>query len=83
MFVELNAAYETLSNPRLREEYDCQVLGLGRRMSRVGNDESERLRKKKWEEQVVELRNRSNRRMGHKARSWGSSMRAQRMKNHN
>lgn len=28
MLVLLNAAYETLSDPCLRQQYDCQVLGL-------------------------------------------------------
>lgn len=79
MFVQLNAAYETLSNPPLREEYDCQVMGLRRRM---GVEIDEGLRRRRWEEQVAEWKRRSYRRMGQKGRPWGSSMRAQRMRNH-
>ena len=37
MFVQLNAAYQTLSNPRLRAEYDCE-LGLRSEKSVVGNE---------------------------------------------
>ncbi|TKY71444.1 Chaperone protein dnaJ 20 [Spatholobus suberectus] len=73
MFVQLNAAYRTLSNPMLRAEYDCE-LGLRSGMS-VG-DESWRCR---WQEQVAELKRRSRRRMAQKEGSWGSKMRAQNM----
>ncbi|XP_020222917.1 chaperone protein dnaJ 20, chloroplastic [Cajanus cajan] len=67
MFVQLNAAYETLSNPRLREEYDYE-LGLRSKMS-VG-DESWRIR---WQEPVAELKRRSHRRMARKeGSSWGT-----------
>ncbi|KAF7842611.1 chaperone protein dnaJ 20, chloroplastic-like [Senna tora] len=64
MFVQLHAAYETLSNPVLREEYDYE-LGLIKS-------------RRRWEEQVVELKRRSNRRMAQKeGSSWGSRIRAQ------
>ncbi|XP_020222187.1 chaperone protein dnaJ 20, chloroplastic [Cajanus cajan] len=75
MFVQLNAAYETLSNPRLREEYDYE-LGLRSKMS-VG-DESWRIR---WREQVSELKRRSRKRVARKeASSWASRIRVQNMK---
>ncbi|KAI9120272.1 hypothetical protein K1719_007305 [Acacia pycnantha] len=70
LFVQLNAAYETLSNRQLREEYDYNVLGLRRSTAapvsvEIGDDEI-RLRNSRCEEQ----KRRSNR----------SSMRTQRMK---
>ncbi|KAK7246771.1 hypothetical protein RIF29_41641 [Crotalaria pallida] len=74
-FVQLNAAYKTLSNPRLRAEYDSELLGL-RSQRRVGDEyDSWRCR---WQEQVVELKRRSHRR-SQKEGSWGSRMRAQNM----
>jgi len=62
MFVQLNAAYETLSNPKLKEEYDFE-LGLGN------------LRRSRWMEQMVELNRRSHTREAGSS-SWGSRMRA-------
>ncbi|XP_027348556.1 chaperone protein dnaJ 20, chloroplastic-like [Abrus precatorius] len=71
MFVQLNAAYKTLSNPMLRAQYDTE-LGLRSKMS-VGDHHE------KWgnglQEQVIELKKRSRRRMGQKGGSWGSRMR--------
>ncbi|KAJ1419900.1 DnaJ domain containing protein [Sesbania bispinosa] len=75
MFVKVNAAYKTLSNPRLRAEYDYE-LGL-RMRSKMGVGE------KRWEEQVVELKRRSQRRMAQKGGTWGSTMRAQNTKDNN
>ncbi|XP_020222941.1 chaperone protein dnaJ 20, chloroplastic [Cajanus cajan] len=87
MFVQLNAAYETLSNPNLRAQYDHE-LGLRSKVVmniNVGSDDHER-----WgsglHEEVIELKTRSRRRMGHKGGSgscsWGSTsrMRTQNMK---
>ncbi|KAF1889765.1 hypothetical protein Lal_00025093 [Lupinus albus] len=80
MFVKVNAAYETLSNPMLREEYDCE-LGLRRRMiSNVGVSEDEKWRRR-WQQQVGGLKMRSRTRMGQKGGSWGNRMRTQNMKN--
>ncbi|XP_050903291.1 chaperone protein dnaJ 20, chloroplastic [Lathyrus oleraceus] len=62
MFVKLNEAYKILSNPKLKEEYDSELLGLAD------------LRRSKWMEQVVELNRRSHTRKS--GASWGSRMRA-------
>ncbi|CAL5213654.1 unnamed protein product [Lathyrus oleraceus] len=81
MFVRLNAAYETLSNPMLREQYDSE-LGLKNIM--MNNDVvGEEIWRSRWQEQVVELKKRSCRRMAQKGRSWGSRMRTQNMKDRN
>ncbi|KAK7331698.1 hypothetical protein VNO80_28435 [Phaseolus coccineus] len=74
MFVQLNQAYTTLSNPRLRAEYDYE-LGLRSSRMSVGN-ESWRMR---WEEQLGELKRRSHNRMQHNHGSWGTRVRAQSM----
>ncbi|KAL5157053.1 Chaperone protein dnaJ 20, chloroplastic [Glycine soja] len=63
MFVQLNAAYRTLSNPWLRADYDYE-LGL---------------RSEKSVEQVAELKRRSNIRMARTKGSWGCRIRAQNM----
>ncbi|KAG5029102.1 hypothetical protein AAZX31_05G109700 [Glycine max] len=92
MFVQLNAAYETLSNPRLREQYDSE-LGLRSEVMSVSSDH-ERWRSvsvssehERWEsrfqEQVIELKTRSRRRMGQKGGSSGSRMRAPNMRDRN
>ncbi|KAI4296332.1 hypothetical protein L6164_036298 [Bauhinia variegata] len=77
MFVQLNAAYKILSNPMLREEYDCD---LGLRSKRSIGDERWRIR---WQEQIVELKRRSNRRMAKRDGSWSSRMRAQNRETNN
>ncbi|XP_054776643.1 chaperone protein dnaJ 20, chloroplastic-like [Prosopis cineraria] len=83
MFVQLHAAYETLSDPVLRQEYDYE-LGLitsKRNNSKNVNGGGERWRRR-WEQQVVELKRRSDTRMAQKENSsWGSRIRAQNMKN--
>ncbi|KAI9103501.1 hypothetical protein K1719_023124 [Acacia pycnantha] len=85
MFVQLHAAYQTLSDPVLREEYDYE-LGLitskrnNKSVNGVGGDRWRR----RWEDQLLELKRRSNTRMAQKeGSSWGSRIRAQNMKNHN
>ncbi|KAL5054589.1 hypothetical protein RYX36_035271 [Vicia faba] len=81
MFVRLNVAYETLSNPMLREQYDSE---LGLRSSMMNNDVvGEGIWRSRWQEQVVELKKRSSRRMEQKGRSWSSRMRTQNMKDRN
>ncbi len=79
MFVQLNDAYKTLSNPMLRAEYDCE-LGLRSKMMSVTVSDDERLRRSRWQEQVVELKKKSRRRMGQKGGSWGSRMRTHNLK---
>ncbi|MED6138077.1 hypothetical protein PIB30_070953, partial [Stylosanthes scabra] len=73
IFVQLNKAYETLSNPTLKQQYDLQ---LGFITSR-----------KRWQEQLLELKTRSHTKQGSSPSSWGSRMRAQNvtiiMNNHN
>ncbi|XP_050902842.1 chaperone protein dnaJ 20, chloroplastic [Lathyrus oleraceus] len=66
MFVQVNEAYKTMSNPKLKEEYDSELFGLGN------------LRRSKWMEQMVELNRKSDTRKGGSASSssWGSRMRA-------
>ncbi|XP_028754253.1 chaperone protein dnaJ 20, chloroplastic-like [Neltuma alba] len=84
MFVQLHAAYKTLSDPVLREEYDYELdlMTSKRNKNKSVNGGDERWRRR-WEEQLVELKRRSNTRMAQKeGSSWGSRMRAQNMKNH-
>ncbi|XP_004504775.1 chaperone protein dnaJ 20, chloroplastic-like [Cicer arietinum] len=78
MFVQLNVAYKTLSNPMLREQYDSE-LGLKNNMV-INNIVSEEMWRSRWQEQIVELKKRSRRRMEQKEGSWGSRMRTQNMK---
>ncbi|KAF6149190.1 hypothetical protein GIB67_026046 [Kingdonia uniflora] len=64
LFVELNKAYETLGNPVLRKEYDYQ-LGLVSKFERPtcqGTTDSG-LSRERWEDQLYELRRRSDNRM--------------------
>ncbi|KAJ7968168.1 chaperone protein dnaJ 20, chloroplastic-like [Quillaja saponaria] len=72
MFVQLNDAYKTLMNPVLREEYDCELLGL--RSQKKMNVDGEICRRR-WQEQIVELKRRTNSRKAQKG-TWGSRMRA-------
>ncbi|KAL2343783.1 hypothetical protein Fmac_005068 [Flemingia macrophylla] len=65
MFVQLNAAYETLSNPNLRARYDDE-LGL---RSKVVSDGSDHERYWGITEEVFELKTRSRRRTGHRGGS--------------
>ncbi|XP_018841992.2 chaperone protein dnaJ 20, chloroplastic-like [Juglans regia] len=82
MFVKLNAAYRTLLDPVLRKEYDCELLDLGsfgRTFKNMGiNDDDLHGTRSRWQEQILELRRRSNFRMaGKEVDSWGSRIRAQ------
>ncbi|KAF3434996.1 hypothetical protein FNV43_RR22083 [Rhamnella rubrinervis] len=78
MFAQLNEAYQTLSDPVLRQEYDYEMgfrSSFGRTFKADLND---RVGRQRWQEQIVELKRRSNRRMAQKeGYSWGSRMRAQ------
>ena len=76
MFVQLNAAYETLSNPMLKAQYDCE-LGLESKMNVSDDDDDGECWKSRWQEQVVELKTRSRRRMEQKGGSWSGRMRTQ------
>lgn len=69
MFVLLHAAYKTLSDPLLREEYNYG-MGLSKFESRahIGSG--------RWEDQVLELGKKSNERAAQKDGSWGARLRA-------
>lgn len=81
LFVQLNEAYKTLSDPVLREEYDCE-LGLTansfscrsttykfrKDMNNVGPNSQ-------WRQQILELKRRSTGRMARKEGSWASRVR--------
>ncbi|KAJ4716923.1 chaperone protein dnaJ 20, chloroplastic-like [Melia azedarach] len=72
IFVQLHAAYKTLSDPVLRENYDCQL-----RFSSTTSDlDQENCKRKRWQDQIVELKKRSSDRTAEKHGSWGSRMRA-------
>ncbi|OMO60294.1 hypothetical protein COLO4_33867 [Corchorus olitorius] len=73
MFVRLHAAYKTLSDPVLREEYDCK-LSSRNSQGAFRSDFAYQCSRKKWQEQIHELKRRSN--MTQKEASWGSRMRA-------
>ncbi|XVE66520.1 hypothetical protein DITRI_Ditri08aG0085900 [Diplodiscus trichospermus] len=70
MFVQLHAAYKTLSDPVLRQEYDCRLSCRNfEGVFRAGfTDQCSRSR---WQEQIEELKRRSERRMAQKEGSWG------------
>lgn len=79
MFVQLNAAYKTLSDPMLRKEYDCELWGLTNNYgSTLKMDED--VARTRWQEQINGLKRRSNRRMAQKEGSRGSRIRAQNMR---
>lgn len=61
IFVQLSAAYKTLSDPLLREEYDSSLSSS----------------RKRWRDQIDELKRRSSYRMAQEEGSWGTRMRAQ------
>lgn len=77
LFVQLNEAYQTLSDPVLRQEYDYE-MGLRNSFGTTFKvDLNDRVGRQRWQEQIVELKRRSNRRMAQKeGYSWGSRMRA-------
>lgn len=71
MFVQLNAAYKTLSDPVLRMHYDYD-LGLIDFRQPLRTD----TRTKIWENQITGLKRRSDYRMAQQGITWGSRMRA-------
>ncbi|KAF8411506.1 hypothetical protein HHK36_004058 [Tetracentron sinense] len=70
MFVELNKAYKTLLDQTLAEDYDYE-FHLREKEVRDG------LERERWEEQLRELRKKSDCHMARKEGSWGSRLRAQ------
>ena len=66
---------ETLSNPLLKAQYDCE-LGLRNKMSVIDDGESWMSR---WQEQVIELKTRSRRcieqKGDHEGVEWGHEIR--------
>jgi DnaJ-class molecular chaperone len=80
IFVQLNEAYTTLSDPVLRREYDCQ-LGLGNFEKTLKMDgTNDHVTRSSWQEQILELKRRSGCRMAEKEGSWGNRIRAQNMR---
>ncbi|TKY59520.1 Chaperone protein DnaJ [Spatholobus suberectus] len=77
MFVQLNAAYTTLSNPRLRAQYDS-ALGLRSKVSSVSDDHE--IWGSRLQEEGIDLKTRSRRRVGQKGGSSGTRMRTQNMR---
>ena len=75
MFVQLHAAYKTLSDPVLREEYDCRLSSRNFEgtFRKDFTDQCSRIR---WQEQIQELKRRSDNRVAQKEGTWGSRMRA-------
>ena len=80
MFVQLNAAYKTLSDPMLRKEYDCELLGLRNNYGSTLKMDVD-VARTRWQEQINGLKSRSNRRMAQKEGSRSSRIRAQNMRN--
>ncbi|XP_030459038.2 chaperone protein dnaJ 20, chloroplastic-like [Syzygium oleosum] len=80
MFLRLHEAYETLSDPTSRQEYNYE-LGLSSTVSWrspcsvVDSDDQEMMRSR-WQDQIVELKRRSNNRMAQKNGSWAARKRA-------
>ncbi|XP_059446500.1 chaperone protein dnaJ 20, chloroplastic-like [Corylus avellana] len=79
IFVQLNAAYATLSDPMLRREYDCE-LGLGNYGKTLKKmDSNDDVWRSRWQDQILELKRRTNCKGGVMG-SWGSRIRAQNMR---
>ncbi|XP_068641188.1 chaperone protein dnaJ 20, chloroplastic-like [Aristolochia californica] len=78
MFVEVNMAYQTLSDPTLRQNHDDQ-LGLTEAGRRINGVERWDLVREAWKAQLSELKRQSDYRMRNaREGSWGSRMRANR-----
>lgn len=67
IFVELQRAYETLSDPVLRGRYDHEMHLVGLRENAPNGVRTSGLRKKVWESQLSGLEKRSNDRMERKS----------------
>ncbi|KAK3414179.1 hypothetical protein EUGRSUZ_I02680 [Eucalyptus grandis] len=90
MFLLLHEAYETLSDPTSRQEYNYE-LGLNSTVSwrspcsvvdgnnKFTSDDLEMMRSR-WQDQIVELKRRSNNRMAQKNGSWAARKRAQNLR---
>ncbi|XP_057839833.2 chaperone protein dnaJ 20, chloroplastic [Cryptomeria japonica] len=68
LFLQVQEAYETLSDPLLRQDYDWRLQNMftvGEYEDRLGSGEV-------WEAQLMEL---IRRRSGNNTSSWGSRMR--------
>ncbi|XP_059076753.1 chaperone protein dnaJ 20, chloroplastic-like [Cryptomeria japonica] len=72
LFLKVQEAYETLSNPLLRHDYDCRLQNRLEFSDCVGEKSSKHL----WE---VQLREMTRRRSGRNS-SWGSRMRRRKEK---
>ncbi|XAR49439.1 hypothetical protein NMG60_11032652 [Bertholletia excelsa] len=78
IFLELHAAYKTLSDPVLGKEYYQKLnLSHSKRTHMLSND---RLARKRWKNQILELRKRSSDRAIQKDGTWGSRQRARKRK---
>ncbi|RDX75970.1 Chaperone protein dnaJ 20, chloroplastic, partial [Mucuna pruriens] len=81
MFVELNEAYKTLSNPRLKAQYDNELVLRSKMSVSVSVSSNHERWGSRVQEEVIELKKRSLRRMGQKGGSSSASrMRTQNMK---
>ncbi|XP_038888723.1 dnaJ homolog subfamily A member 3, mitochondrial-like [Benincasa hispida] len=76
IFVQLNAAYKTLSDPVLRRQYDASLMGFnnnGFSNGRRGFQADTTV----WQRQLLELKRRSALRRDRSAKaSWGATMQA-------
>ncbi|XP_052204121.1 chaperone protein dnaJ 20, chloroplastic-like [Diospyros lotus] len=80
VFVQLHVAYRTLSDPLAREEYDLRLRQFGE--SATGYHEMDQLGgRRRWKDQLVELKRRSSHRETRDGGSWGSRMRARNKEN--
>ncbi|WCJ42027.1 Chaperone protein DnaJ [Euphorbia peplus] len=78
-FLQVHAAYRTLSDPVLREEYDKGLMNIGF-MGYKGNFRGSTMEdfdgKKRWRDQLDELKKKSAHRTAENGSSWASRMRS-------